>query len=180
MISPTRRMGLAVVVAIALAAFHPVAAFAKKQSAPSLAVPVVGTVTNAAGSFAGTLTVKRFVARGNQVFAIGTVSGLLTTATGATSIVTVAALPVTVATVPVTVPAPLNTAQVTCNVLNLVLGPLHLNLLGLVVDLNQVVLNITAEAGGGLLGNLLCAIAGLLGNPAGLASSLNDLLGALV
>jgi hypothetical protein len=89
-------------------------------------------------------------------------------------------LPVTVATVPVTVPAPLDTAQVTCNVLNLVLGPLHLNLLGLVVDLNEVVLNITAEAGGGLLGNLLCLIAGLLGNPAGLASSLNDLLGALV
>jgi hypothetical protein len=115
------------------------------------------------------LNVTRFVARDGQVFAIGTVSGPLTTATGATSIVTVAALP-------------LDTVQATatCNVLNLVLGPLHLNLLGLVVDLNEVVLNITAEAGGGLLGNLLCLIAGLLGNPGGLASLLNNLLGALV
>jgi hypothetical protein len=41
-------------------------------------------------------------------------------------------------------------------VLNLVLGPLHLDLLGLVVDLNQVHLVITAvQAPGNLLGNLL-------------------------
>src|SRR3954447_13811078 len=50
-----------------------------------------------------------------------------------------------------------------CQILNLVLGPLHLNLLGLVIDLNQVILNITAQPGdGNLLGNLLCAVAGLL------------------
>jgi len=50
-----------------------------------------------------------------------------------------------------------------CQILNLVLGPLHLDLLGLVVDLNRVVLNIVAQSGAGnLLGNLLCAIAGLL------------------
>jgi hypothetical protein len=50
-----------------------------------------------------------------------------------------------------------------CDILNLVLGPLHLDLLGLVIDLNRVVLNITAQPGpGNLLGNLLCAIAGLL------------------
>ena len=43
-------------------------------------------------------------------------------------------------------------------VLHLVLGPLDLNLLGLVVHLNQVVLDITAQSGpGNLLGNLLCA-----------------------
>ena len=48
-------------------------------------------------------------------------------------------------------------------VLNLVLGPLDLNLLGLVVHLNQVVLDIIAVTGAGnLLGNLLCAVAGLL------------------
>ena len=39
--------------------------------------------------------------------------------------------------------------QVACDVANLVLGPLHLNLLGLVVDLNQVVLNITGATGAG-------------------------------
>lgn len=42
----------------------------------------------------------------------------------------------------------------TCDILELVLGPLHLDLLGLVVDLNQVELNITAEqAPSNLLGN---------------------------
>jgi hypothetical protein len=50
-----------------------------------------------------------------------------------------------------------------CPILNLVLGPLHLNLLGLVVNLNRVHLNITALPGpGALLGNLLCAVANLL------------------
>jgi hypothetical protein len=44
-----------------------------------------------------------------------------------------------------------------------VLGPLNLDLLGLVVTLNQVNLVINAVPGAGnLLGNLLCAVAGLL------------------
>lgn len=51
------------------------------------------------------------------------------------------------------------TSQVTpCPVLNLVLGPLHLDLLGLVVDLNQVTLTITATPGGGALGDLFCSL----------------------
>jgi|tagenome__1003787_1003787.scaffolds.fasta_scaffold20428309_1 hypothetical protein len=73
-----------------------------------------------------------------------------------------------------------------CNILNLVLGPLHLNLLGLVIDLNRVVLNIIGQTGAGnLLGNLLCAVAGLLdGNPLGqqlgqVAALLNSLLAIL-
>lgn len=56
-------------------------------------------------------------------------------------------------------------APAACSVLNLVLGPLHLNLLGLNVHLNRVHLTITAIPGAGnLLGNLLCAITGLLNN----------------
>jgi hypothetical protein len=52
-----------------------------------------------------------------------------------------------------------------CQILNLILGPLDLNLLGLEVHLNRVVLNIEATPGpGNLLGNLLCAVAGLLDN----------------
>jgi hypothetical protein len=47
----------------------------------------------------------------------------------------------------------------TCSVLNLVLGPLHLELLGLVVDLNQVHLAITADPAGGVLGRLFCSLA---------------------
>jgi hypothetical protein len=50
-----------------------------------------------------------------------------------------------------------------CAILNLVLGPLHLDLLGLVIDLNRVVLNIVGQTGAGnLLGNLLCALTGIL------------------
>jgi hypothetical protein len=54
-------------------------------------------------------------------------------------------------------------AAPTCAILSLVLGPLHLDILGLVIDLNRVVLNITGETGAGnLLGNLLCGLAGIL------------------
>jgi hypothetical protein len=54
----------------------------------------------------------------------------------------------------------------TCQILNLVLGPLHLDLLGLVVDLygqtmrDPVRVRITGEPGHGLLGDLLCSLAG--------------------
>ena len=43
-----------------------------------------------------------------------------------------------------------------CTVLNLTLGPLDLNLLGLMVHLDTVHLLITADSNGGLLGQLLC------------------------
>jgi hypothetical protein len=46
-----------------------------------------------------------------------------------------------------------------CNVLDLILGPLNLNLLGLVVDLNKVHLTITANPTGGALGMLFCGVA---------------------
>ena len=48
----------------------------------------------------------------------------------------------------------------TCQVLHLTLGPLDLNLLGLRIQLNQIDLRITAQRGGGLLGDLLCGLAG--------------------
>jgi hypothetical protein len=55
-----------------------------------------------------------------------------------------------------------------CQVLNLVLGPINLNLLGLVVRTNRINLRIDAipsgQPGGGLLGSLLCGINNLL-NP---------------
>ena len=61
-----------------------------------------------------------------------------------------------------------------CQILGLNLGPLHLDLLGLVVDLNQVVLTITAVAGSGnLLGNLLCAITHLLDLPGAITAIMN-------
>jgi hypothetical protein len=47
----------------------------------------------------------------------------------------------------------------TCSVLDLVVGPLNLQLLGLVVDLNRVHLNVTATRGQGALGDLFCNLA---------------------
>jgi hypothetical protein len=70
-----------------------------------------------------------------------------------------------------------------CDILNLVLGPLDLNILGLRIQLNRVVLDITAVPGAGnLLGNLLCAVVGLLdGSPlAGLLGQLRTLLNQIL
>lgn len=52
-----------------------------------------------------------------------------------------------------------------CDVLNLSLGPINLNVLGLLVDLDNcesgpITVDITADPAGGLLGELLCSIAG--------------------
>ena len=55
-------------------------------------------------------------------------------------------------------------APATCDVLRLVLGPLRLNLLGLVVELfgpnrqSPITLTITATRGGGILGDLFCSL----------------------
>jgi hypothetical protein len=50
-------------------------------------------------------------------------------------------------------------ANSTCQVLDLVVGPLNLNLLGLVVDLQRVHLSVTATRGQGKLGDLFCQLA---------------------
>ena len=74
-----------------------------------------------------------------------------------------------------------------CDILNLELGEISIDLLGLTIDLSQVNLDIVAEPGdGNLLGNLLCAVAGLLdSNPldaalGGLLDSINNLLNELL
>lgn len=72
----------------------------------------------------------------------------------------------------------------TCPILHLVLGPINLNLLGVQVTTNQIVLDITAQSGpGNLLGNLLCAVTHLLNqNPLNLnqlATLLNQWLAQL-
>ena len=77
-------------------------------------------------------------------------------------------------------------ARATCDILHLVLGPLNLDLLGLRVHLNRVILDVVAATGAGnLLGNLLGAGTGLLDGGLGggvlgrLTNILNRILGAL-
>jgi hypothetical protein len=67
-----------------------------------------------------------------------------------------------------------------CNILFLRLGRIHLDLLGLVVTTEPIVIDVTAVPGNGnLLGNLLCAVAGLLDPNSALADFLDGLLAAL-
>jgi hypothetical protein len=79
--------------------------------------------------------------------------------------------------------APAQPAQGTCQVLDLILGPLHLDLLGLNVDLygqtksDPVEVTITAVPGQGLLGDVLCSLAG--GGGITSLSSLQTLLQSL-
>lgn len=121
--------------------------------------------------------VSQFVARGGKTYALGTLTGKLGNRTVKKSNV---AIPVSVGSASSPLVA---NAAATCQILNLVLGPLHLNLLGLHVDLNQVVLNITGVTGSGqLLGNLLCEVANLLnpGLPAGQLAGLLNILQQLL
>jgi hypothetical protein len=112
------------------------------------------------------------VSQNGALAAAGSLTGTLTDALG--NVIG------TVPNVPVTIPISAAQASGSCQILDLTLGPLDLDLLGLVVHLDQVHLNITAQRGpGNLLGNLLCAIAGLLDQPGSgsLADLLNQLLG---
>jgi hypothetical protein len=136
------------------------------------------------GTIAGTFAISRFAIQDNVLVAIGQLNATYRDAAGvARTIVTQVAWPVAHAGgSPGAEAASCDTGSATqgCDILNLVLGPLHLDLLGLVIDLNQVILNITGETGAGnLLGNLLCAITGLL-NVGSLTQQLVNLLNQLV
>ena len=66
-------------------------------------------------------------------------------------------------TVPFSAPVGITVAQAgVCPVLDLRLGPINLDLLGLVVQTSPICLTITAQQGGGLLGDLLCSLGNLL------------------
>lgn len=54
-------------------------------------------------------------------------------------------------------------AATTVPILHLTINPIHLNVLGLHVDTSKICLNIDADPAGGLLGNLLAGLSGLLG-----------------
>jgi hypothetical protein len=124
--------------------------------------------------FRGTYTINRFIARGERVFAVGTLKGKLKNRR-----VRRAGVRMPVSGFGVAAPAA-QSSQLVCRILTLTLGPLDLNLLGLRVQLNQLNLRITAIPGGGLLGDLLCGIANLLNPPAILGSNLAGVLNSLL
>ena len=152
--------------AIAATLCAPALASAQGRAAQDLLVPITGT--GVGSIFTGTLDINRFAMTDQGLVAIGTVTGtLVDTAGNVTTFVRNVSIPTAV-------------AETSCAILNLDLGPLDLNLLGLTVHLNEVVLDIEAVPGAGnLLGNLLCAVAGLLDSPGGLTRVLNEILGII-
>ena len=153
---------------IALLVVLPVADSAKAAS-NGLTVPVSGKAKGG-GNISGTFTVKQFVKTGDPTTPIGAVGTLvLTTAKGKQLAATEATMPVTLTSA--AAPSGVTAQLLTCEILELTLGPLDLNLLGLEVHLDTVHLTIEANPAGGLLGQLLCSIANLL--------SLGDILAVL-
>ena len=148
-----------------------------------LSAPVTGSFADASGApgvFAGTFTPSGFEAVDDQVVATGLLTGTLTDAAGTP-----------LGTVNQTISTPIDrsasadavAAAASCQILDLRLQPLDLDLLGLKVHLDTVHLNITAQTGSGnLLGNLLCAVTGLLDGAGALsqiAALLNQILAIL-
>lgn len=176
-------MTLVIAFALALSAGQ---SWAQPNSAGGgIDVPVTGSAGDA-GTFAGTFHIQRFERAGDGINAVGTISGVLTTPAGARNVVTAATAPLDLAASGAAAATAANTVslqQAACEILHLELGPLDLNLLGLVVHLDRIVLDISAQPGAGnLLGNLLCEVAGLL-DPLGslqqIVSLLNRILGLL-
>jgi hypothetical protein len=161
---------------------------AKNTTNGSLTVFINQPAAGKQAALTGTFVIKRFITSDDKKTLSAV--GLLSVSDGSRSIATTLAIPVKSAEAvnpPATAEmgadataAAVAAAASSCPVLHLVLGPLNLNLLGLNISLNQVVLDITAIPGpGNLLGNLLCDIAGLL-NPGGtLAGALQNLANAL-
>jgi hypothetical protein len=123
------------------------------------------------GQFAGDFTATSASIVDGVLTVTGTLTGTATNlATGATTAVS--------QTISGAVTAAGTAAR--CDILFLDLGPLNLDVLGLVIDLSAVQLDIFAVPGAGnLLGNLLCAIVGLLDGPSPLGNALNALLGII-
>ncbi len=128
---------------------------------------VVDTTGNVVGQITA-VNITKVSSTGTGLVASG--AALVQTATGGTSIAQFTNAPLT--------------PSGSCPILHLSIGPINLNLLGLQVTTNQIVIDITAQSGpGNLLGNLLCDVANLLNqNPLNLnqiASLLDQVLALL-
>ena len=159
----------------------------KQRAALLTNVPVSGALSDG-GSFVGTFTARHIALdeATRTLIVTGMLTGTATAADGATTAINqlVTAPGSTLsraagaAGAAATLVRPV-AMQVTCDVLFLDLGPLHLDLLGLTVDLAEVILDINAVSGAGnLLGNLLCAVVGLL-DGFGLLAAITQLLDSI-
>lgn len=155
------------------------------------------------GNFTGTITINRFEQRGNQIVAVGFVSGRLRrgghhlgtalagevtwpviVGVGGVSVASDRGAPIAALTrITLSTSArsgfrivPAQAAA--CPVLQVALGANNVNLLGFQVTLDPVGLNLEGVTGTPL-GDLVCAVSDLLGNVAGVVNLLNSILGLL-
>ena len=159
--------------------------------------------TSAGGTFSGTLSLQGFTNSGSNIFAVGIVAGTVMDASGrpvgtllngpVQAAVTVSqgtsarlapsqlTVRPAVATEQQTRPRLLVAqAPSTCGVLNLSLGAITVNALGLTVTTSPITLDISGQSGGtNVLGTLVCQILQTLTNVTGLLGLLNSLLGVL-
>jgi len=149
------------------------------DKSPLQDIPLQGTILSG-GTFTGSLDIVSFEpnATNDGIVANGLVTGVLRTPTGNVPVNNelVRGLPITLAGAGNAPSAP----NAVCEILDLSIGPIDLDLLGLVVHVDEINITIHPESGpGNLLGNLLCAIVNLLNGPGPLAaiiSLLNQLL----
>jgi hypothetical protein len=160
---------LLLVPALLLAFAFPATAGAAQHTGGGLlsGIPVTGTLANNE-PFEGTLNITQITRDGTQLLfdgqvfdaageLVGTFEAVLGTLTGG--------------------PGGGGGQQASCQILFLDLGPIFLDVLGLQVDLSQITLDVTAVPGAGnLLGNLLCAVAGLLDGGLNIGGLLDGLL----
>ena len=152
---------------------------AKAQTPTNTFTDIPVTLTDEAGNvIPGTLDIIRFHKQGQDIVAQGRL-----TAMGHTKMIKA---PVTITQLPpaspsLETPDSGNQQPVACTILDLNIGAIDLNLLGLRVQLAPVDLLITGEPTGGLLGSLLCAVANLLniGNILAVVDILNQILALL-
>ena len=143
-------------IAIAALAFAAAATSSGTAARTQRAAAATGSTTQI-GTVNVRLTIKRFVRHGKRLYAVGAATArfLPTDAQAGT-------LPTATATRPFTARVKsirrLASADRICPILSLTLGPLDLNLLGLIVHLDQTHLVITADSEGGILGQLLCGL----------------------
>ena len=177
---PAKLTAIMMLLAFTLAVMIPVDAAAQNsptQNATSSSVLVTGTTaTGVPGIMAGVRRVFNGVLKVASVTAnsvtgaltaSGTLTGTLTSATGQV----LGTVNQAVSGIPVT------GISGSCTSLTLTLGPLGLDLLGLMFHLNQAVLAITVQSGSGtMLGNQLCSVTNLL-NGGSTSNMLTQLVG---
>jgi len=189
---------------LSITAEVPISAKPSKPTKPAGAVTLPATGTFAGGGeFTGTITVNRFDQRDDHIVAVGLVTGVLRRSgqTLGSAVVGQVTWPVAVraggavfaggpARQPGT-PTPVAwspDARATfgmrrvqaeaCQVVDIALGPVNIDVLGVQIALSPVTFNLSGVTGTPL-GDLVCAVSDLIGNVAGLVNLLNSVLGLL-